>query len=344
MEYNGKIFIDGLQVLRFFAALMVVLLHYFYVGPTSGKYELNTTSFSNFFFYGYLGVTIFFCISGFIICEVSTRLNAWQFAIKRATRIMPGFIMCVIISSLVIWHLEQDVILEPLKILSNVTLVPQIFGYKYVDGVYWSLLYEVIFYGWVFILIALGVFYQYLKTLSAIWLFISLINLLLLDSLILECLFLTTHSGAFMIGICIWICMKEKSFSIINAGLLFFSVISTALGLQQFGVFALPDGTVTPTPAFLKTLPIGIGVGLLVYLSIFAKIASRYRSLVLVLGGTSYPLYLLHQEIGYAILGNLNFSIEIISILLVSATIIIVSALLYFVESKLIRSARDLFS
>jgi len=343
MGNNTKNFISGIQVLRFFAALIVVLLHYFYVGPTSGKYGVSSPIFSNVFFHGYLGVTIFFCISGFIICEVSTALSAWQFAVKRATRILPGFIICVVISSLFLWYFSEAEILEPFKILSNFSLVPQIFGYEYVDGVYWSLLYEVIFYGWVFIFIALGIFYRDLKMICMIWCGISLVNLLLLDSIILERLFLTTHSGAFMIGICIWIYIQEKTFKIFSISLLLLSLLITALGLQRFGVFVLPDGSTTPTPNFIFALLMAVGIGLFVYLSIFIKIAPKYRALTLLLGGVSYPLYLLHQEIGYAIFSNFHSTASILSIGSVIIVVFLFSILVYFVEKKLIISLRDLF-
>ena len=58
-----------LDYMRFFAAMIVVFFHYFFNGLLNGKitsiHEL--TYFADIAKYGYLGVDLFFIISGYVI-------------------------------------------------------------------------------------------------------------------------------------------------------------------------------------------------------------------------------------------------------------------------------------
>lgn len=57
---------------------------------------------SNFLSYGYIGVPIFFCISGFIICvvsldqELNARVKLFDYAVKRFLRIVPFMWICIV--------------------------------------------------------------------------------------------------------------------------------------------------------------------------------------------------------------------------------------------------------
>jgi peptidoglycan/LPS O-acetylase OafA/YrhL len=84
--------IQSLQILRFFAALVVVLDHCQFAGSTLA--DRAGVSFAFPRFHGRLGVDIFFVISGFIMVYISSGRNVWAtrpgaFIVDRISRIVP---------------------------------------------------------------------------------------------------------------------------------------------------------------------------------------------------------------------------------------------------------------
>jgi peptidoglycan/LPS O-acetylase OafA/YrhL len=110
--------------------------------------------------FGFLGVAIFFLLSGYIISEVSTRESRAQFAIKRFLRIYPA----LIVSVLVLVGIDR---IRPSFGLSDhsfglaqslwaMTLINYVRTAEGpVNGVAWSLVVEVLFYGLVFLCLPL---------------------------------------------------------------------------------------------------------------------------------------------------------------------------------------------
>ncbi len=91
-DYN---MILSLQYLRGIAALLVVLYHY--RGELNSIYAqkgLGDLLFSN----GYIGVDLFFMVSGFVIMLSTEKdKSSLSFAIKRIFRIYPVYIVCLIL-------------------------------------------------------------------------------------------------------------------------------------------------------------------------------------------------------------------------------------------------------
>ena len=109
MKYNQ---ISEIQALRGISIILVFLFH------------LNQEIFS----YGYLGVDIFFVISGFIITKIiyqnliEKKFSIKVFFISRFLRLMPSlFFMVISISSKVAWS-ERNILKEKLfiTIINNI--------------------------------------------------------------------------------------------------------------------------------------------------------------------------------------------------------------------------------
>lgn len=84
MATPGAKWLNNLQVLRFLAALAVVLFH---VG--SGL-VMEHPDWANPFSLGYAGVDVFFVLSGFIMAHtVRPERGAWDFSVRRIARIVP---------------------------------------------------------------------------------------------------------------------------------------------------------------------------------------------------------------------------------------------------------------
>lgn len=99
---------------------------------------------------GFLGVALFFLVSGYIITRVARRESALEFSVKRLLRIYPPVFVAVALAVLVNAGVQGDRFTWPsgLELVTNVTLinyviVPQVI----LVGVAWSLVVEVIFYG-----------------------------------------------------------------------------------------------------------------------------------------------------------------------------------------------------
>ena len=66
MKKNNRIY--QIDLFRFVAALSVVLYHYLFRGwAADNMSDVNFSEIGHFFQYGYLGVHLFFIISGFVI-------------------------------------------------------------------------------------------------------------------------------------------------------------------------------------------------------------------------------------------------------------------------------------
>ena len=95
---------------------------------------------------GRYGVDLFFVISGFVIFMTLNRsANIRAFAVSRFARLYPVFWTAVGIA-VAARALDGKLRMSSGDILANLTMVPELFGAPFVDGVYWTLFYELIFY------------------------------------------------------------------------------------------------------------------------------------------------------------------------------------------------------
>jgi len=132
-----------LDVLRFFAALSVVFYHMTYRLNESALF----TWLQPFTKFGYLGVDVFFIISGFVILWSAVGRSVPDYLISRVARLYPSFWVAILVTSATMLVIRPER-LQPLwAIAANFTMLPgYIVGNHYVDGVYWTLAVELKFY------------------------------------------------------------------------------------------------------------------------------------------------------------------------------------------------------
>lgn len=156
-----------LDPLRFVAALFVMFYHYLpFIQSQIGS------DLFNFFEFGYLGVNFFFMLSGFVIMASAQNRSAIKFALLRALRLYPAFIVCLFITISVLFFLNAP-LPSILAVLLNGLLVNDYFGIPNIDGVYWTLQAELKFYACIFLLILVGKIHWYKWWLSA-WLLMAI--------------------------------------------------------------------------------------------------------------------------------------------------------------------------
>lgn len=151
-EVSGKVAI--VEYLRALAALSVAWFHLTNTYPWGAVRHSGS--------YGWLGVAVFFVISGFVL-----PLSIWghggsgyqfadfaAFAKRRIIRIEPPYLISVALA-VILWQISS---LLPAfrghgpnlavgQVLSHIAYLPPAFGYPWLQPVYWTLAYEFCFYG-----------------------------------------------------------------------------------------------------------------------------------------------------------------------------------------------------
>ena len=148
--------IDGLRAL---AALSVVSFHY------TTQFERNfqhTEKLAFDFSLGYLGVNLFFVISGFVIYMTLDKIHApLDFVVSRFSRLFPPYWVAILLT----WGIVTSVGLPGYTVswkeaVVNLTMLQSFFSVRDVDGVYWSLQVELVFYVWMLILWVTKLFFK----------------------------------------------------------------------------------------------------------------------------------------------------------------------------------------
>jgi peptidoglycan/LPS O-acetylase OafA/YrhL len=154
---------SNITLLRAIAALMVVYDHLFAImplqsfGASAFPVSLIQTAINTplgiIQDFGWIGVAIFFIVSGFIISHVSMRETQTEFLIKRILRIYPPLILAILVTcaTTLITTSQTFSLWEILSAftLTNYWTYPQII----ILGVAWTLAIEIIFYAFTFVLL-----------------------------------------------------------------------------------------------------------------------------------------------------------------------------------------------
>lgn len=139
--------LEGVQVLRGYAAMLVVVTHLWSIGHLSA-----TLRFARI---GGLGVDIFFVISGFIMCyslkDGSSPGDALQFLKKRAYRVYPIYLLILLPFLIEYFYQGSTGVIraDPILAVGNLLLLPSFFAgesYRMLVGPAWTLSYELLFY------------------------------------------------------------------------------------------------------------------------------------------------------------------------------------------------------
>lgn len=286
--------LQALDLLRFIAALAVVFYHYL-AEPNPSYPALAAIA-----QYGYLGVPLFFMISGFVIAASAERRRPVTFLISRGARLYPAFWIGVLFTAGISYALSDS---PPSisDILINLTMLNDYLGVKNIDGVYWTLQVELKFYACIFLLMLLKSFHRYNIWLP-LWLILTLSNLTLGQPSKMGWFINPGYSCYFISGACLYLIWDKKHTAITNLTL----VISSLLCIVQ---------SFNQAPGFLPNSDIkqGLIAGLIVIffhviflLIALEKVALKPLAVYSTLGGITYPLYLLHNHSGKLIIDELS--------------------------------------
>ncbi len=151
-----------IDALRGIAALLVVWLHaastFSMTSPETAATGGAFAAIPGFIDVGHIGVVVFFLISGFVIpfsILPDRAAPVGSFVIKRILRIYPAYWLSVPLAALVVFWIWGTQFTSR-EVLVNLTLMQDVFGVRSAEGVYWTLLVELVFYALCVVLLVSG--------------------------------------------------------------------------------------------------------------------------------------------------------------------------------------------
>lgn len=294
--------LPALDWLRFAAALGVLAYHYVssYLPDDPGsrwlEYAAHVTR------YGYLGVELFFIISGFVILWSAQGKSAASFAVSRFARLYPAFWAAMLLTSACYLLLGpyapqvsgQEVSLH--RLLANATMMPQLFDAERIDGVYWTLELEIRFYFLVFVLLLLR---QMGNTERWLYLWLALSAWISLQGAPrwVE-YFAVAPYGSFFIGGCLLYLIRSSGWSWPRA-----AALAVAVVLAATDSIRIRSGFISADTESAWVVPLLV---VLLFGVLLVLLATPRRSgepapesgFSYKLGALTYPLYLTHAAIG----------------------------------------------
>ena len=323
-----------IDLLRFLAAFSVMLYHYTLRGWSADDMSLvQFPELGLIFQYGRLGVDLFFIISGFVILMTAVNKNHVEFVISRVTRLYPAFWFCVTLTAVVILLIggsRYDVGL--MQYLANLTMLHKFVGIPSIDGVYWSLVVELKFYFMVFLLIIFKQVHN-IKYFLGLWLIIAI----LLDFTgvipVVSAVFIPDWAAYFIAGATFYL-IRHEGISPYYVLLVFCSyLLAVNNAIEKIDPFYLKY-SVKPSVAVIVAL-ITVFYGFFLALSMNVT-KFMNRPWFVYLGVMTYPLYLIHQNIGFMIFNLFHDSVNKYVLLAVVVLVMLVSAFLIskYIESR----------
>lgn len=310
--------LDWLDYARYGAAMAVLFYHYLANGPRAGKTggHVDFGMASGIAEYGYLGVELFFIISGYVVLYSAIGRGADRFAVSRFIRLWPTFLVCMTLTAVIktLAPPSGDAV-SLLQYLGNLTMIPAWLGTKPVDGVYWTLAYELLFYGGLFVILLFGQLHRLVPIIIG-W------TLLLVAARIGTRVFdlpspplLGDYYELFAAGSLLAV-VRDRGWKPWSMACMAALIVMCIDGAVQRAVIMSAHRPLEPWI-------VGVIVGALFIPFLTIRGSGPRLPWARHLGRITYPLYLLHAQIGFVVLGLLHIN----SWLAVAITILVVTAL-----------------
>lgn len=290
-----------LDALRGIAAILVVVFHF----TAAYGNEIGWTSTQPLFRFtsGQAGVALFFVISGFVIAMTLERSRtALDFIASRFARLYPAFWFSALLTTGLIvatgfnpFHLTLQGFLASLTMANGLTDMP------FIDPAYWTLTREILFYAF-FAAAYFGLGSRHTTSVLLGWIIVtSLYNVFVADTNVYACrtaascgaiLLNATFAHLFAAGALGYKLHRGERTPLVVASLF--------LAIAAASVSFWPEHGFQPSASLKAAFFVGL------VMAAAAGYLTILRSPVLIfLGAISYSLYLLHQVIGYFLIGGL---------------------------------------
>lgn len=280
-----------LDALRGITALFVVLFHFTFRSKQAW----------HGFNFGITGVDLFFLISGFVILLTLEKTKSWQqFAINRFSRLYPTYWACVTITTIaVLLHSKSANNILPKMLpeyLANMTMFQRYFKKIDIDGSYWTMIIEMLFYVYMLLIFV----FRQLKFAERIAM-LTLIPVFFYSSSYFQ-----VHFKHLSLILSNWLPVINH-FPLFCAGIIFYKmrfegrnlkrhayiIICFICQLTLFGIGGKSHFYIS----FYEYIPLLFLYFLTFYLYVTNNLGFVVNKTTLFLGNISFSLYLIHQSI-----------------------------------------------
>jgi peptidoglycan/LPS O-acetylase OafA/YrhL len=280
--------------------------------------------------YAGMAVYLFFIISGFVI-YFSLRKGIKDYVISRFLRLYPLFWVCCTITYVVTFLYGENLPIK--RYFISMLLFNDGKMLTMVDGSYWTLTFELLFYFYIGVFVWLfGT--KKLEWFYILWLAISFLSFYLkIDQHIVIKLLSVRFAPYFAFGGVLALMVDRYTIStyktkLMHGGLL---IISSLLPLYISAKLRAQQGMITNFTGSFDSgemrvvLSFFVIVPVVVYLSrfSFAK-TKKISSICFTLGGITYPLYLLHWKIGNLVISHSEYKYGSVNVMSVSFAVLLV--------------------
>jgi peptidoglycan/LPS O-acetylase OafA/YrhL len=293
-----------IDLLRITAALGVVVYHYTFSGYARHLTSIAYPSLSVVTRYGYLGVDMFFTISGFVVL-----LSAWgrrpsEFVISRVVRLYPAYWVAVTLTTIVAITLSRGMFkVTPVQYAANMTMLNSVAHIANIDVVYWTLYAEIRFYVLIFVLAWAGITRG--RVVAVLWTWLAATAMIETHALpaglsaTLDILVQSQWSHYFIAGMAL--CLIYRGGLSWQLGAIL--AIAYANAVYQAINFGHLVASRYHQSLHAPVIAIAVTVIFIVMTLIALRTTRRLgRPWFAVAGALTYPLYLVHAYIGFVII------------------------------------------
>lgn len=333
IEKRGRIL--ELDAIRGIAAFVVVIFHY----TTYYDVYYTHTTVTWRFWEGATGVSLFFILSGFVIFMTIEKTSHWlDFVVSRFSRLYPAYWAALIITTFALISAHIDVPLK--RFILNTTMFQRWINIKNIDWSYWTLYVELAFYITILFLFLI----RKLKKIE-LYGFVLLIALMVFNSLLLYFPFLSKILTAYPM---------LKWGNLFFAGILFYKMYQEGHNLKRYLLlflcfiaeyFTRFNGNFEYLSVY-KHMLIILSFFILFFIVVNHRISFLNNRIFLYLGAISYPLYLIHQNMGYVIISKLyDYQLHpaLIIAIPVAISIVIASIITFYIEKPSLNFIRNVY-
>lgn len=343
---NEEKYVYGIDALRFLCALLVAIFHLTWT-------RVDETRAIPF---GWIGVQIFFVISGVVIANSATCSSPQDFLIGRFLRLYPAAWIAALISFSLFMMLPWSAFKE-----NGVNIVPQLgalarsltlVGEYFLTSSYWTLPVELAFYLVVYLSMLTGGrvsllwIARLLVMVAAPYLIFAFIHRIgLINAPWLEFgnglanALLVRHGPYFAIGIYIWMKIERRPLARIDNAVIILALSLSAIEIAIKSLILVAQNPVAGAESrgafYMLTFSI-VTFSLFLYGIYFSMryretlhLSKRSKHMLRTAGLMTYPFYLLHESVGGATLHVLGAKAPAVSTVL--AAIIVSGAVAYLV-------------
>jgi peptidoglycan/LPS O-acetylase OafA/YrhL len=299
----------ALDGMRLIAALTVVSFHWTaYVG-IDGVWPDKTPRqvlpwLNHMASYGWLGVELFFVISGFVICMSCWGKRPGDFFVSRVVRLYPAYWAGIALTTTVLLTATAYARsgaadgLDAKRVLANLTMLQEPFGIRHVDGVYWTLWAEMKFYLLFSVVVVMGLTYRRVVAFCGIWAVAGALSVPAKIPL-LDTLAMPDQAPFFIAGIAMFL-MYRFGQNLLLWGIVGFSWMLALSRIDSIKTlyesvlgYHLNWNVIAAVMTLAFVLVLAAANGLFNW--------ANWKWLT-VAGALTYPVYLIHQEIGWTII------------------------------------------